>query len=64
MEFFRKEYGMGCQSLLQGTFPMQRSNSGLPCCRRILYHLSHRGRYFDNLRKKNGINHLLIIPSK
>ena len=35
--------GVGCLSLLQGIFPTQGSNPGLPHCRRILYHLSHRG---------------------
>ena len=29
-------------SLLQGIFPTQGSNSGLPHCRRILYQLSHK----------------------
>ena len=29
-------------SLLQGIFPTQGSNPGLPYCRQILYHLSHR----------------------
>ena len=29
-------------SLLQGIFPSQESNPGLPHCRRILYHLSHQ----------------------
>ena len=38
-----KNTGMGCQALLQGIFPIQGSNPGLPHCRRILYHLSHRG---------------------
>ena len=35
--------GEGSLSLLQGIFPTQGSNSGLPCCRRILYQLSHQG---------------------
>jgi len=35
--------GVGCLSLLQGIFPTQGSNSGLPHCRRILYHLSQQG---------------------
>ena len=35
---------MGCHSLLQGIFPTQRSNLGLPHCRQILYHLSHQGK--------------------
>ena len=30
-------------SLLQGIFPTQRSNPGLPHCRWILYQLSHKG---------------------
>ena len=29
--------------LLQGIFPIQRSNPGLPHCRQILYQLSHKG---------------------
>ena len=34
--------GVGSLSLLQGIFPTQRSNSGLPHCKWILYQLSHR----------------------
>jgi len=34
--------GVGSHSLLQGIFPIQRSNPGLPHCRWILYHLSHQ----------------------
>ena len=34
---------VGSCSLLQGIFPTQGSNSGLPHCRRILYLLSHQG---------------------
>ena len=30
-------------SFLQGIFPTQGSNSGLPDCRHILYHLSNQG---------------------
>ena len=30
-------------SLLQGTFPTQGSNPGLPHCKRVLYQLSHKG---------------------
>ena len=33
--------GVGSCSLLQGIFPTQGSNPGLPHCRWILYHLSH-----------------------
>ena len=34
----------GCHALLQGIFPTQGSNPGLPHCRRFLYRLSHQGR--------------------
>ena len=33
---------MGCHALLQGIFPTQGSNPGLPHCRQILYHLRHK----------------------
>ena len=35
--------GVGCYALLQGIFPTQGSNLGLPHCRKILYHLSYQG---------------------
>ena len=35
--------GVGSLSLLQGIFPTQESNPGLPCYRLILYQLSHKG---------------------
>ena len=38
-----KNIGEGCHSLLQGIFPTQGLNPGLPHCRWILYHLSHQG---------------------
>ena len=54
--FSRQEYWIGCHALLQGLFPTegsnghflcllhwQKSNPGLCHCRRILYHLSHKG---------------------
>ena len=34
---------VGNRSLLQGIFPTQGSNPGLPQCGWILYHLSHQG---------------------
>ena len=37
-----KNTEVGCHVLLQGTFPTQGSNPGLPHCRQILYHLSHQ----------------------
>ena len=38
-----KNTGVGCHALLQGIFPTQGLNPGLPHCRRILYRLSHQG---------------------
>ena len=35
--------GVGSLSLLQGIFPTQGSNPGLPNCRQVLYQLSHQG---------------------
>ena len=35
--------GMGCHFLLQGIFPTQGSNPGLPHCKQMLHHLSHQG---------------------
>ena len=37
-----KSTGVGCHALLQGIFPTQGSNPGLPHCRRTLYHLSQQ----------------------
>ena len=43
--------GVGSLSLLQGIFPIQGSNPGLPQCRQILYQLSHKmGREIDNYK--------------
>ena len=44
--------GVGSHSLLRGILPTQGSNPGLPHCRRILYHLSHKGS--DNAAVKAG----------
>ena len=38
-----KNTGVGCQALLQGIFPTQRSNLGLQHCGQTLYHLSYQG---------------------
>ena len=37
-----KNTGVSCHTLLQGIFPTQGSNPGLPHCRQILYQLSHQ----------------------
>ena len=36
-----KNTGVDCHAFLQGVFPNQELNPGLPYCRWILYHLSH-----------------------
>ena len=41
-----KNTGVGFHSLLQGIFPTQEWNPGLPHCRHLLYHLSHQGSPF------------------
>ena len=41
-----KNTGVGCYALLQGIFPTQRSNSGFPHSRWILYSLSYQGSPF------------------
>jgi len=38
-----KNIGKGCHALLQGIFPTQGPNPGLPHCRQILYQLSYQG---------------------
>ena len=43
MELSVKNTGVGSHSLLQGIFPTQELNLGLPHWRQILYHLSHQG---------------------
>ena len=42
MEFSRQETGVGRYSILQGIFPTQGLNPGLPHCRWVLYQLSHQ----------------------
>ena len=37
-----QDAGMGSHSVLQGMFPTQGLNPGLPHCMRILYQLSHK----------------------
>ena len=42
-DFPGKSPGVGCHFLLQRIFLTQGSNPGLPHCRQMLYHLSHKG---------------------
>ena len=46
--------GVGSHSLLQGIFLTQGLNPGLPHCRLILYHLSHKGSPIDENKKARG----------
>ena len=41
-EFTGNNTGVGCHTLLQGIFPTQGSNPGLPPCRCILYCLNYQ----------------------
>ena len=56
MEFSRPEYCSG-YSLLQGIFPTQGSNPGLPHCRQVLYQLSHQG----SPRALDGVGSLSLL---
>ena len=54
--------GEGSLAFLQGIFPTQGSNPGLPHCRWVLYQLSYQGssplRFGRFTLKKHGENHL------
>ena len=57
---------VGILSLLQGIFPTQGSNPGLPRCRWIIYQLSHKGSQIfyvssDNKCIKSRINMALYL---
>ena len=41
-DFTGKSAGVDCHFLLQGIFPTQESNPGLPHCKQTLYRLSHQ----------------------
>ena len=55
--------GVGSLSLLQGIFPTQGSNSGLPHCRRILYQLSHKGSPRLSLLSPYLLSQVLSAPA-
>ena len=48
--------GVDCHFLLQGIFPTQGSNLGLPHCRQTLYHLSHQGSWIllSHVKERNN----------
>ena len=49
-DFLGKSTGVCCCFLLQGIFPTQGSNPGLPHCRQTLYRLSYQGSPFITVR--------------
>ena len=53
-----KNTGVGCHALLQGIFPTQGWNSGLPHCRQILYQLSQLS---EILRDENSRNLICLL---
>ena len=61
-----KNTGVGSLSLLQGLFPTQESNQGLPCCRQIPYSLIHRealiGACFSAFHLQTGKD-VALIPA-
>ena len=48
-----KNTGVACHALLQGIFPTQGSNPGLPYCRWILYCLRHQASPFKSIINTN-----------
>ena len=54
--------GVGSLSLLQGIFPTQGLNPGLPHCRRILYQLSYQGGQDAQRRGTNGQEGDMQLP--
>ena len=50
--------GVGSLSLLQGIFPTQGSNPGLPHCRRIFYQLNHKRSPLGKKKKKSPGAHI------
>ena len=51
-DFLGKSTGVGCRFLLQGIFPTQGLNPGLPHCRQTLYRPSHQGQSTYKGREK------------
>ena len=50
-DFPSKSTGVVCHFLLQGIFPTQGVNLGLPPCRQMLYHLSYQGSKLESYPK-------------
>ena len=52
---------VGSHCVLQGIFPTQGSNPGVPHCRRVLYQLSHQGSSISRAESKSLPNSLEIL---
>ena len=52
-DFPGQNTGVSSRLLLQGIFPTQGPNPGLSHCRQTLYRLSHQGRIYRKLYKKD-----------
>ena len=64
--FLGKSTGVGCHFLLQGIFPTQGWNPGLPHCRQTLCHLSHQGSPYqlsDQIRSDQSLNHVRLFAT-
>ena len=62
---------MGCHFLLQGIFPAQGSNLGLPHCRQTLYRLSHQSTVsslsrplLSKKRRDSHLYHMRELPKR
>ena len=55
--------GVGYHALLQGIFPTQGSNPGLPHCRQILYWLSHQGSPFCFIGSVQLLDHVRLFAT-
>ena len=58
-----KSTGVGCHFLLQGIFPTQGSNPGLPHCRQTLHHLSYQGSQNHHGLVENTLQRHTFWPS-
>ena len=61
MELSRQNTWVDSLSLLQGIFPTQRLNPGLPHCRWILYQLSYQEKSPFNTLNSHNVTHRLYL---
>ena len=60
----RENTAVGCHVLLQGIFPTERSNPGLPHCRWILHQLSHETSLVAEKMHMVGNLHMSCVCAK